>query len=63
MSGVFVALAAIDVGDNLPSFTLKNEKGEDVDVSTLAADKGVILFLVPKADTRMFPSIAILPLV
>ncbi|KAH9923512.1 AhpC-TSA-domain-containing protein [Fomitopsis serialis] len=44
-------LATIDVGDVLPSLTLKNEKGEDVDVATLAADKGVIFFLVPKADT------------
>lgn len=32
--------------------TLKNEKGEDIDVSTLAAAKGVVFFLVPKADTR-----------
>lgn len=45
-------LATIDIGDSLPSFTLKNEKGEDVDVATLAAEKGVIFFLVPKADTR-----------
>ncbi|KAI5886699.1 AhpC-TSA-domain-containing protein [Schizophyllum commune H4-8] len=37
----------------LPSLTLKNEKDEDVDVSALAAkaDRGVVLFLVPKADT------------
>lgn len=47
-------LATIDVGDALPSLTLQNEKGEDVEVSTLAAEKGVILFLVPKADTREF---------
>lgn len=47
----------IDIGDSLPSFTLKNEKGEDVDTATLAADKGVILFLVPKADTRESASI------
>ncbi|KAI0717934.1 AhpC-TSA-domain-containing protein [Fomitopsis betulina] len=45
------ALATIDIGDNLPSLTLKNEKGEDVDVATLTAEKGVIFFLVPKADT------------
>jgi thioredoxin-dependent peroxiredoxin len=32
--------------------TLKTEKGEDVNVSTLAAEKGVVFFLVPKADTR-----------
>ncbi|CAL1710891.1 unnamed protein product [Somion occarium] len=44
-------VAPIDLGDNLPSVTLKNEKGEDVDVSTLTAEKGLILFLVPKADT------------
>ena len=42
----------IDIGDNLPTLTLKNEKGEDVEVANLAAEKGVILFLVPKADTR-----------
>ena len=42
----------IDIGDSLPSITLKNEKGEDVDVSSLASEKGVVLFLVPKADTR-----------
>ena len=47
-----VDLAAIDVGDTLPSYTLKTEKDEDVDVATLTAEKGLILFLVPKADTR-----------
>ena len=36
----------------MPSLTLKNEKGEDLDVSSLASDKGVVFFLVPKADTR-----------
>ena len=45
-------LSSIDIGDSLPSFTLKNEKGEDVDVSTLTEEKGVVFFLVPKADTR-----------
>ncbi|KAK7689342.1 hypothetical protein QCA50_007133 [Cerrena zonata] len=44
-------LSPIDLGDSLPSVTLKNEKGEDVDVATLTADKGLVLFLVPKADT------------
>jgi len=44
-------LASLDIGDTLPSLTLKNEKGEDVEVATLASEKGVILFLVPKADT------------
>jgi hypothetical protein len=42
----------IDIGDSLPSVSLKNEKGEEVDVAQLAAEKGVVMFLVPKADTR-----------
>lgn len=41
----------IDIGDTIPSVVLKNEKGEDVDTSTLTEAKGVVLFLVPKADT------------
>ncbi|KAJ6574420.1 thioredoxin-like protein [Mycena capillaripes] len=44
-------LTTIDIGDSLPTLTLKNEKDEDVDVSTLTEDKGLVLFLVPKADT------------
>jgi hypothetical protein len=48
-------LVTIDIGDSLPVLTLKNEKDEDVDISTLTADKGLVLFLVPKADTREFP--------
>jgi len=42
---------SINIGDSLPTLTLKNEKDEDIEISTLAAEKGVILFLVPKADT------------
>ena len=36
----------------MPDLTLKNEKDEDVQVADLAAEKGVVFFLVPKADTR-----------
>lgn len=36
----------------MPAVTLKNEKDEDVEVAELAAENGVVLFLVPKADTR-----------
>ena len=43
---------SIDIGDSLPSLTLKNEKNEDINVADLTAEKGVVLFLVPKADTR-----------
>jgi len=45
------ALSAIDIGDSLPRLVLKDEKGEDIQVADLAAEKGAILFLVPKADT------------
>lgn len=47
-----ITLATINIGDVLPSVTLKNEKGEDVYIAGLAVEKGVVLFLVPKADTR-----------
>jgi peroxiredoxin Q/BCP len=45
-------LASIDVGDSLPSLTLKDEKNEDIQIADLASEGGVVLFLVPKADTR-----------
>ena len=45
-------LAPIDIGDSLPSYILKNEQGEDIDVATLTAEQGAILFSIPKADTR-----------
>ncbi|KAF8181407.1 thioredoxin-like protein [Mycena galopus ATCC 62051] len=44
-------LTPIDIGDSLPTLTLKNEKDEDVEVASLTEDKGLVLFLVPKADT------------
>lgn len=48
------ALPSIDIGDSLPELTLKNEKGEDIQIAGLASEKGVIIFLVPKADTRTY---------
>ncbi|KAF7792706.1 hypothetical protein EIP86_003804 [Pleurotus ostreatoroseus] len=45
------ALKPIEIGDSLPTLTLKNEKGEDVEVAELTKEKGVVFFLVPKADT------------
>ncbi|KZO90784.1 AhpC-TSA-domain-containing protein [Calocera viscosa TUFC12733] len=42
----------LELGDLLPELTLKNQAEEDVAVKSLAgADKGLILFLVPKANT------------
>ncbi len=52
MEPAAAALAPIDIGDNIPSYILKNEQGEDVDVATLTAETGAILFSIPKADTR-----------
>ncbi|KAH9067938.1 peroxiredoxin Q [Lactarius vividus] len=44
-------LAPIDIGDTLPSYILKNEQGEDIDVAKLTEEKGVVIFSIPKADT------------
>ena len=46
------AIPVVEIGDKLPDLTLKNEKGEDLKIAELANEKGVIMFLVPKADTR-----------
>lgn len=48
---------SFDLGDMIPSAMLKNENGEDVETSGLVAQRGVVLFLVPKADTRASLSI------
>lgn len=42
----------VTVGDVLPDVILKNEKGEDIRVADLARGTGVVIFAVPKADTR-----------
>jgi thioredoxin-dependent peroxiredoxin len=47
-------LAPINIGDTLPSYVLKNEQGEDIDVAKLTEEKGAILFSIPKADTRTY---------
>ena len=53
------------LGEPLPDLVLKNEEGEEVKVQTLAANKkGVVLFLVPKADTRTFDfSVNLMPFI
>jgi len=48
-----LVLAPIDIGDTLPSYILKNEQGEDIDLSNIAEEKGVVIFSIPKADTCM----------
>ncbi|KLO12335.1 AhpC-TSA-domain-containing protein [Schizopora paradoxa] len=42
---------AVELGGPLPDITVQNEKGEDVRVQELTKEKGVVIFLVPKADT------------
>ena len=45
-------IPVLKIGDSLPSIILKNEKEEDVNIKEIASDTGVVIFLVPKADTR-----------
>ncbi len=40
----------VNVGDQAPDFTLKNDAGEDITLSTLRG-KPVILYWYPKDDT------------
>ena len=56
------ALAPINIGDTLPSYILKNEQDEDIDIAKLAEEQGVVIFSIPKADTCMC-YLVILPLV
>jgi hypothetical protein len=51
-------LKHIDVGDSLPSFVLRNEKGEDVDVAGLTSEKGIVMFLVPKGSFACYHIVA-----
>lgn len=42
------------MGSVLPDLILKNEKGDDIQIADLAKETGVIIFAIPKADTREF---------
>ncbi|KAH8809477.1 AhpC-TSA-domain-containing protein [Flagelloscypha sp. PMI_526] len=47
-------LDPIDIGDPLPTLTLISDEGENIDVGQLCTrekKKGLVLFLIPKADT------------
>lgn len=41
---------ALKEGQGLPKITLEDEDGNEVDVSGLAAEKGVVIFLYPKVS-------------
>jgi len=41
----------LQIGDGLPNWTMQNEKNEDVKIGSLAGEQGLVLFLIPKADT------------
>jgi len=42
--------APLALGDKLPKITLQDNTGADVDVSTIAGEKGVVIFLYPKVS-------------
>ncbi|RXK36020.1 peroxiredoxin Q/BCP [Tremella mesenterica] len=42
---------ALKKGDKLPKMVLQDNTGGDVEVSKLAEEEGVVIFLYPKADT------------
>lgn len=44
----------LTIGSAMPSVTLQNERGEDVETATLYKETGVVIFAAPKADTREF---------
>lgn len=44
---------AMKHGSVLPKIVLQNEDGEDVDVSTLAGERGVVFFLYPRVSLRV----------
>ena len=43
----------LEIGDKLPAgWTFPNEKDVEVTIAELTAEKGLVIFIVPKADTR-----------
>jgi thioredoxin-dependent peroxiredoxin len=41
----------INTGDNIPLFTLKNQHGEEINISDFIGKKNLVLFFYPKDDT------------
>jgi len=46
-----VEVKELEIGDKLPDLSLKNEKDQEVAIAHLAGEKGLVLFLIPRADT------------
>jgi thioredoxin-dependent peroxiredoxin len=42
---------AIQVGDRIPSFTLPNQKGEQVNIDALIGKKNLVIYFYPKDET------------
>ncbi len=42
---------AVNVGDKAPSFSLRNQKGEDVDFSAIIGEKPLVIYFYPKNFT------------
>ena len=41
----------LKVGDKCPNFTLKNQKGEKVDISNFLGKKNILIYFYPKDET------------
>jgi thioredoxin-dependent peroxiredoxin len=41
-------MSKISVGDHIPSFTLKDQNGNDFDISTLLGNKKLVIFFYPQ---------------
>lgn len=49
----------LQLGSGLPKIVLKNEDGEDVDVSTLGGERGVVIFLYPRVRVCVIVCLAL----
>ena len=44
-------MAEIKIGDKVPLFTLPDQNGADLDISTLLGKKKMVIFFYPKDDS------------
>ncbi len=51
MNSVMSQSSKLEVGDTIPSFTLKNQVGDAIDVNTFLGKKAMVIYFYPKDDT------------
>ena len=51
VAALLMAMMAQDKGDKAPDFTLKNQDGKEIKLSSLAGKSSVLLSFYPKDDT------------